>query len=1114
MPDGWSGWRGKGSPRFKLRDGGHTGNKAMTVECTAGDFGELTLSGNLKVKPHTDYTLSFWHKMSRRDSKKIACAFADTTIMIDASKTDWTKAVVTRNSGAKTELNLGFFINRRANTLWIDDVQVVAGKTAAPGVRDNDPPEKEVSGTLAAGDALRRKFILEVSVSQQDNTLRIDDVRVVGDKPEPAPLPGDVSKKADQMGEKVELPPPVQQGPVGAHTISGFETTAELGKWTSESAQPPIQFSLSEAHVSEGRYSCKAVFPPGKWPHMVLEGLPVTDWSGYESFSYDIYNPQDFRLHMAVTIHDRTKKSSAKWLWLSPKTTVRVQFSIREMRKKIDITQVDKIVGVELVGLKQQAVVFVDNMQLIPKELAGLSPTGVIRDDNSPTFRWIPMSKKRSYRLQVATDPAFPAATTVTINGLYADSYTPPEPLANGKWYWRVRALETPEVILPDTYAYSKALSFELEVPPGTDKTPPILSLLSEDVLAGMKPTLKVGYGDDRNGTGMDLESVRLLIDGKDVTAAATTGAQSLEYRPASDYQASKLVAARLSASDKAGNRSELNWSFRCYPPPIRVRLRRDNTIMVDGKPMFPFGFYGVADVREDDIAEAGKAGFNIAQIYARKNQDAGTTKEKAWRYLDLMNKHGQKMVLSVPHIGTGQSAAIKRSVLAFKDHPGVISWYTFDEPEIEASAMLADHRMIKEMSPLPTSIVHHDPGIFDRYVDVTDIFWVDPYPTFYWGKPGHLRKIPDFITTAVNVVENRKPVWMVPLSIYSDRLSKKESRAPTFEEQRAQTYLGIVYGARGVVYFAYDMRQDSVVGWRRLWAGMKCMATNIGRLSPILLSTSLPREVRIGPVDCGIAAMLKEYQGETYFIAVNGHPKGVEATFTIPGLKGQKVYDLTRARWLEVKDGSFRDAFEGYDVHIYSTSTGPELITTEEILAACERAQERYNQQTPDNNVALYWKGADAKASSVSGGLSRDPVSYSGPLNAIDDNLRSNWNAEKNEHEPWLEVSLPGKHTVDRIVVVAGYTLFGYIHPDNYDRPDSVQLHAYKLQYRHENQWQTIAEVTKNTERIITHRFKPIGADRFRLVILEGRRVTSIEIYGSPLKNKGDDGGAPPEEP
>ena len=1112
-PDGWTGWRGKGTPRFKLRDGGHTGKKAMTVECTEGDWGELTLTVNLKVKPHTDYTLSFWHKMSRRDFKKIACAFAGTTIKIDASKTDWTKAVVTRNSGEKTELNLGFFINRRNNTLWIDDVMVVAGKTEAPAVKDDVAPEKEVTGTLAAGDVLRRKFNLEVSVSQQGNTLRIDDVRIVGDKPEPAPLQEDVSKEAAKKEEKAAPPPPVQQESGAEHIISSFETVDELRKWSSEAAKPPIQFSLSEEHVTKGKFSCKGVFPPGKWPTMAMEGLPVGDWSGYEYFAYDIYNSQDFRLHIAVTMHDRTKQTS-KWFWVSPKTTVRFQFAIREIRKKIDITQVNKI-GFEFFGIKQQTVVFVDNLQLISKGLTTISPKGLIQDDNSPTFRWKPLSRKRSYRLQYATDPAFPVATTITVNGLFADSYTPPEPLANGKWYWRVRALETPEVILPESYEYSKAFSFDIVVPAGTDKTPPILTMLSEDVMAGLRPALKVGYRDDRHGSGMDLNSVRLHIDGKDVTAAAKIGAERLEFQAASDYQPGKLYAARLTAGDKAGNQSELSWTFRCYPPPVRVRLRKDNTIMVDGKPMFPFGFYGVVDVREDDIAEVGKAGFNIAHLYAGRGQSKGAKKDARWHYLDVMNKHGQKMALSIPYIGSGDPEAIRRNILAYKDHPGIISWYTFDEPDgsgIDPLKMLPDYQMVKKMSALPTSIVFDDPGRFERYVDVVDIFWTDPYPTFFWGKPGRLRKISDFITAAVNVVENRKPVWVVPLSIYSDRLSKKVSRAPTFEEERAQTYLGIVYGARGVVYFAYNMRQDAVVGWRRLWAGMKCMATNIRRLNPILLSTSLPHEVRIGPRDCGIAAMLKEYQDQRYLIAVNGDHKGVEATFTIPGLKTEKIYDLTQGRWLEVKDGSFRDAFKGYDVHIYSTSSSPQLITTEEILAACEQAQALADQRN-HANVALIWKGADATASHVSGGFTRDHLSYSGPLNAIDDNLQTPWSPGKKVQQPWIEVSLPGKHTVDRVVVVAGYTFFGLLHPDNYDNPEQLQLRAYNLQYRQGDVWKTIAQVTNNTERIITHRFKPVVADRFRLVIIEGRRVTSIEIYGSPLKTKGSDGSKPPKK-
>lgn len=1033
IPDGWFTWTGLKTPVYKLKDGGHSGKKAMTIECTKSDYGVVFLEGKLKVKPHKDYTLSFWYKTSRNDWQKVSYNFVKNT-WLSAQKTDWTEVVVTRNSGEKTELDLEFWVNKRNNTLWIDDVEVIEGKTQAR------PPKKELT--------------------------------------------------------KVMIP----KGPGSKDLIAGFETQNQLSKWTSGD----VQFSLSNEHVTEGKSSCKAIFPNGRWPTMTLDGLPVSDWSGYEILAYDMYNPQDVRITIGISIYDTSeKKDYAKYFGIRPKTSMRVEHKIHEMSGKIDITRVKKLLISPTPSPADGTILFVDNVRLIPRGLTAGFPKGVIKEDNSPTFKWKRLRRNLSYRLQYSRDPAFAGEKTVTVNGLFEDSYTPAEPLANGKWYWRVRACETPDVILPSTYSYSKVTSFEINVPEGTDTTSPILEETSGNVLEGLQPRLRIRYRDDRKGAGIDLQSLKLFIDGKDVTGKTKTGEDSLEYRPASEFIEGKLYSAKVSVKDKAGNSNELSWSFRCYPPPIRVRVNKDNSLSVEGKRIFPFGFYGVVDVQEQDIAELEKAKFNIAQLYPAQGQNRGTKKEKLSRYLDLMNKHDQKVVLGVPDIVRGSPGEIARNILAFKDHPGVIGWYTVDEPEADPVKMRPNYELIKGLDPLPTCIVFNVPEIFERYVDVVDIFWTDPYPLFYWHKKNHrdhLEKIPRFTTKAINAVQNKKPVWLVPLSIYSDRLSKKQSRAPTFEEQRCMTYSGIVYGAKGVVYFGYNIRQDTVFGWPRLWVGMKCMAANIKSLSPILLSKSLPEEVTILPKDCGIAAILKEYKGERYLIAVNRYNEEVRATITIPRLK-KGLYDLTRARELEVKNGAFSDEFKAYDVHIYTTAKGPQLMTTQEILEECQKTQELYNERTR-GNVALYFRGADAKASSTRGPYSKDMVShYCDSLNAIDDNLQTSWWPKK-EKEPWLEVTLPGKHKVDRIVVISSYAYFGSgLHPDNYDNPELLQTRGYRLQYWDGKGWKTITHVMNNRKRIRTHKFPPVVTERFRFVMTDGRRLTGIEIYGSATK-------------
>lgn len=121
-PDNWSYWTGEGSPIFGLKEGGHSGKLAVTIEGKTNDYGVVVQE--FPVKPNTNYTVTFWYKVSQSDYQTMEYEFLGERLEISSRATDWTKVTRIKDSGEKTKGNIEFRFYHRNNTLWIDDVEV------------------------------------------------------------------------------------------------------------------------------------------------------------------------------------------------------------------------------------------------------------------------------------------------------------------------------------------------------------------------------------------------------------------------------------------------------------------------------------------------------------------------------------------------------------------------------------------------------------------------------------------------------------------------------------------------------------------------------------------------------------------------------------------------------------------------------------------------------------------------------------------------------------------------------------------------------------------------------------------------------------------------------
>ncbi len=76
-----------------------------------------------------------------------------------------------------------------------------------------------------------------------------------------------------------------------------------------------------------------------------------------------------------------------------------------------------------------------------------VGPTDNELTNNPPTLQWsAPAGGAASYILSYSQDPQFRGESTVTVHNIATTSYTPAAPLAQGKWYWTVMAVNSDDI--------------------------------------------------------------------------------------------------------------------------------------------------------------------------------------------------------------------------------------------------------------------------------------------------------------------------------------------------------------------------------------------------------------------------------------------------------------------------------------------------------------------------------------------------------------------------------------------------------------------------------------------------------------------------------------------
>ena len=317
-----------------------------------------------------------------------------------------------------------------------------------------------------------------------------------------------------------------------------------------------------------------------------------------------------------------------------------------------------------------------------------------------------------------------------------------------------------------------------------------------------------------------------------------------------------------------------------------------------NGKPFFPIGTYGAP---VEDYQKLKEAGYNFV-VTAAANLD----KVHEAGLMAAVPAHGKK-----PH----WFEEVKETINKYKDHPAVLCWMLYDEPGYNRADLLDIYELYKvayEADPYhPSYLVITNPEVYKTFGYCSDVLAVDTYPI----AQGDITSVGGNIAKAVREIPKDLPVWHC-----GQMFSWPAQRRPNVQEHRFMTYVTLIEGAKGMLWYTYKgfgqyLPEDDP----KFWNYQKQLLAEINDLAPVFMRGKKSKEIRlVKALDDIKFRYIKSTMGNYLLAANQSMSETFSPSFKIPGNLSGQIFVYGEDRSVEVKDGQLTDTFNPLDVHIY----------------------------------------------------------------------------------------------------------------------------------------------------------------------------------------------------
>ncbi len=407
--------------------------------------------------------------------------------------------------------------------------------------------------------------------------------------------------------------------------------------------------------------------------------------------------------------------------------------------------------------------------------------------------------------------------------------------------------------------------------------------------------------------------------------------------------------------------------------PVVEWKIDHLNRILLkNGEPFFPFGIFAQVDLPDDiswqelskafncvlDISrqspECEAAAVNFIAQAAKYNLDVFTRVElfcpPAPRVTHVSKQaaarastYEERSRKALDRVLTENMPHVIRGIEAVKNMPNLIGYYLWDEPNTSYDMNTpgrAYYKQVKESDGYRPSMVGYAAYIpaGDEYTDWFDILGTDPYwipgGPAHIGSPNWVSRRTREIAALASPARFRQPTIIIPMSDVWSGTFKRGARPI---EQRAQTYLALIHGAKGIMYWPYPVRHQATIE----------VMTELGQemkvLGPMIIMPSLTYELKytqreLRPEANSFpdvqAALFSNPAGGFVLLAANSRPFPVDFSCGLDNLpEGNAIRQFFSDNRLSVKDGVFEERLDAFATRAYIIeSPQPRKITVNSV--------------------------------------------------------------------------------------------------------------------------------------------------------------------------------------
>lgn len=311
--------------------------------------------------------------------------------------------------------------------------------------------------------------------------------------------------------------------------------------------------------------------------------------------------------------------------------------------------------------------------------------------------------------------------------------------------------------------------------------------------LANGKVDFKLKYGDN--------------VLKEQVGTELTDNEAFFEYETSLLTEKKKEYIVEAVLRDAVGKAVEtVTTDIYCYDRPEMVAENGD--FIVNDKVFVPTIGYHLKeeDDYEAELERAKKAGVNLVQVgYAGQNVYL-KDKSVLRNVLNAIERKGM-MGLVCLYNGMRPSAhpdnieSTKAIVRDFINHPAVFGYATMDEPITQTANPIhyvkESYKIIREIDDIhPVVLLDASGNVYRQTSKLCDVFVTNPYPGGY-DISTHVQTLSDLVREEVS--KEGKPFYLV------NQAFDYRGLAPTMNDMRLFWYQGLLAGARGNGYYAFD---------------------------------------------------------------------------------------------------------------------------------------------------------------------------------------------------------------------------------------------------------------------------------------------------------------------